>query len=480
MNRKQRRAAKPIQKSASDYAHAGNIAHKKGDHLQALECYAQAVSIDPDHHQNKLRLAYLLKDAKFPTPNPKMKALILNCLETDGLDHQNLFKPWLSLLLCDPNFRALQNIMRGEDFSPNKLKSNIQDRFFLAGLGRMNMCDMALENALHTIYYDVVEGEEKFKPFLQAFEAYGEHSEYVAFRAPPKQKKYKIDSTIVSLSAPESKISKSVAAQYEDNPYPRWTGINVQAAANTSEKPYDHLVAGCGTGYGTCATAMLHPNARIIGVDITLASLSYAKAKAQELGLNNVEFFQADILSLEPLEKTFDVIECSGVLHHMLDPLEGWRSLLTKLKSDGKMSIGLYSELGRADVVAAREFIEQEGFDSTHDSIREARQKIYELPADHPAREVINRRDFYTMSNCRDLVFHVQEHRFTISRLQDSLDQLGLKFDGFDIHNAPLLQQYSLQFPDDPQRLNLDNWAVFEEHNPTSFRSMYQLWCSRK
>ena len=40
--------------------------------------------------------------------------------------------------------------------------------------------------------------------------------------------------------------------------------------------------------------------------------------------------------------------------------------------------------------------------------------------------------DFYTMSTFRDLLFHVQEHRFTIPKIKDCLAQLGLTFCGFE------------------------------------------------
>jgi 2-polyprenyl-3-methyl-5-hydroxy-6-metoxy-1,4-benzoquinol methylase len=46
------------------------------------------------------------------------------------------------------------------------------------------------------------------------------------------------------------------------------------------------------------------------------------------LGLENIEFAQADILELGSLGRSFDIIESVGVLHHLHDPLEGWRVLL--------------------------------------------------------------------------------------------------------------------------------------------------------
>src|SRR5206468_9745575 len=105
------------------------------------------------------------------------------------------------------------------------------------------------------------------------------------------------------------------------------------------------LIAGCGTGRHAIETARLHADAKVLAVDLSLASLSYAKRKARELGVANIEFGRADILQLESLGQTFDVIEAMGVLHHLGEPLQGWRVLLNVLRPGGFMWAGLYSAL---------------------------------------------------------------------------------------------------------------------------------------
>ena len=52
------------------------------------------------------------------------------------------------------------------------------------------------------------------------------------------------------------------------------------------------------------------------------------------LDINNVELFQMDLLDISLLEKKFDIIECGGVLHHMENPINGFRSLLKVAKKD--------------------------------------------------------------------------------------------------------------------------------------------------
>ena len=70
----------------------------------------------------------------------------------------------------------------------------------------------------------------------------------------------------------------------------------------------------------------------MLAVDLSLASLAYAKRKSVELGVANLEYRQGDILALGALEERFDLIECSGVLHHLADPFEGWRVLASLRK----------------------------------------------------------------------------------------------------------------------------------------------------
>ncbi len=73
----------------------------------------------------------------------------------------------------------------------------------------------------------------------------------------------------------------------------------------------------------------------------------------------------------------------------------------------------------------------------------------------------------------------MKEHRLTISQLQESLDHLGLVFDGFSTSAAHVMSQYRKMFPDDPKGMVLMNWAEFEKEHPNTFRGMYQFWCRK-
>ena len=288
---------------------------------------------------------------------------------------------------------------------------------------------------------------------------------------------------ISTFSPIDNQTSLSVAQQYEENPYPRWHHVeipSISAAQQDPAKDKNILVAGCGTGQELIGMALHYPKARFLGIDISKASLAYAQKKTAELGLSNIEFMHMDLLDLEKLNKTFDMITCCGVLHHMQDPMQGWHSLLSCLKPEGILKIALYSEHARQAVVLCREWIEKKGYTPTAGNIRQFRQDIIKLEDQNPMKNIVRTIDFYSMSMCRDLVFHVQEHRFTLPQIKNALDDLALDLIQFKMGTPDTLQDYQALYPNDPNTMNLDQLDEYEKQNPDIFRGMYTFWCQRK
>jgi Tfp pilus assembly protein PilF/SAM-dependent methyltransferase len=300
---------------------------------------------------------------------------------------------------------------------------------------------------------------------------------------------------IPALTAVTDPTSRAVQAQYEENPYPRWhrvppslaVAFPLRRALRTLfphldperfavAEAYDILIAGCGTGLQAAITAARNPAGRILAIDFSRASLAYAMRRCRELGVTNLRFAQADLLELGALPERFDMIECGGVLHHLRDPLAGWRVLVSLLKPGGVMKVALYSELGRRSVVAARELIAQHGLGADREGIRAARQLVLAQPAESPVAPLVHSPDLYSASGARDLLLHVQEHRFTAAQLADSIRALGLEFLGFELVDRGVLRAYREQFPGDPTAVSLENWGRFEAEHPHVFAGMYQFW----
>ena len=140
------------------------------------------------------------------------------------------------------------------------------------------------------------------------------------------------------------------------------------------------------------------------------------------------------------------------------------------------MNVGLYSEIGRQDVVAARAHIAQQEFLPTTKGIRLCRKALFNLPDSDPIKDVTRTVDFFTTSSCRDLLFHVQEHRFSIPQIIECLERLDLDFVGFDLPLKSGMQEYRTEYPADPLGGTLPHWHAFEMKHPTTFIGMYQFW----
>jgi SAM-dependent methyltransferase len=309
-------------------------------------------------------------------------------------------------------------------------------------------------------------------------------------RAPWEERQYR--DLIPRLTDIDDDVSVQVRGQYEENPYPRWVHAASASASITldehlrtqfptaafrplaSDSSIDVLVAGCGTGRHPIEVAHKYKGARVLAVDLSLTSLCYAKRKTPAPLAEKIEYAQADILKLGSIERTFDLIEASGVLHHLADPTAGWRVLLALLRPGGFMHMGLYSELARRDIVAARTFILEQGYRPTADDIRRCRQELL----DSPLSGVAKVSDFFSTSECRDLLFHIQERRLTIPQIKSFIVENDLKFIGFEF--APqVMQRYRDIFGGDRFVRDLDRWHAFETERPDTFAGMYQFWIQK-
>ena len=129
----------------------------------------------------------------------------------------------------------------------------------------------------------------------------------------------------------------------------------VFGATRPASQPLRALFAGGGTGDGTLMLAQQMASAgrkgTVTWLDRSSASLAIARARAAARKLGNIAWEQRSILDLpgSGLEP-FDYIDCCGVLHHLPDPAEGLRALLSVLAPGGGMGLMVYAPHGRTGV----------------------------------------------------------------------------------------------------------------------------------
>jgi SAM-dependent methyltransferase len=474
----------------------------RGEHGPALESLVTALRLAPGTPSLWTQFAGLVRyfNLRHPVPAP-VRELLGRALEHPAVDPGDLVRPISTLALSQPSpleepllLGLLEDVVI-RDQALERLITETRRRMLDEALPVPVMVAIA-HQCFNTEYVfdETAEERERVDALRHSLASLHSYAAYAAYRPledvnlegtplaslarrqiqePAEERR--LAAGIPALSSARGAVSAAVQAQYEANPYPRWVRMQQHfAAAPRAQEVRSVLVAGCGTGQHAIATAQRFPKARVLAVDISLASLAYAKRKTT---LNNIEYRQADILGMAGVDERFDLIECSGVLHHLEDPFEGWRILAGLRKPGGRMRIGLYSELGRRAIVRARELIAAAGFAPDADGIRACRAAIRARAGDELLGRIIRNEDFYSMSGCRDLLFHVQEHRFTLPQIKAMLERLGLKMVELEFADSgETLARYRSRFPHDPAALELDNWHRLEQEFSDTFSRMYQFW----
>lgn len=539
----------------------GDLFMEKRQGLPALENYAQAVAADPSEERWKTKLIDIARTLSVRKMNDNLKGVLLECLETPGIDLTNMGRAWLSIVTSAPHFAALYKLSRHQDYAAFKAAFDklpdytaLFDPFFLTGLGLFIVPEPAFERWAAHLRRRLLDGvaandmpfpEEEREYIACALSRYCFLTDYIFSRTDEEERQIEslraeiertdapplsdlavygcydflhglknakaiaaalpggdhvsqipksqiedsfaqeeLRSAIPALTGIKDTVSAAVQAQYEEFPYPRWTALNKDMRDEEIEGPLTGagasiLVAGCGTGKEALELAHVFPDARILAVDLSLSSLSYAVSKAREMAVENIEFRHGDIMELGTLDTRFDYIASSGVLHHMKDPVAGWRVLTALLKPKGLMRIALYSRPARAAIIEARSVIAEKKIGSDAASIRDFRQNAATHLKYAALKNIENILDYYSLPECRDLLFHVQEHQFDLREIAKILDDLGLDFLKFYLP-AEILEKYARRFPNDPQGTSLENWAAWEEKKPDTFIGMYRFWCRKK
>ncbi len=251
-------------------------------------------------------------------------------------------------------------------------------------------------------------------------------------------------------------ISQSVRAFYERLPYPPPVAdLDAQRAlcsdptrrralfhqawpAQTQREDYEILVAGCGTSQAV-RYAFREPGARITAIDISEASLLHTSRLAERYGVDNLELHRLPIERVQALRRSFDLIVCTGVLHHVPDPDLGLQSLREVLDRQGAMRLMVYAPYGRAGIYMMQTYCRMLGIGTSDKDLRDLGAALDALPSDHPIATVLRKaKDFRRPDAMADALLHPSDRAFTVGEVYDWLERCGMSF-GRWTEQAPYL-----------------------------------------
>lgn len=257
----------------------------------------------------------------------------------------------------------------------------------------------------------------------------------------------------------------NVRDQYEAFPFPKRDPADEKQRLHIAE--YDYLgrinhycfggrrdfrggframVAGGGTGDALIflAEQLRHraPDAEVVYVDISSASMAIARERAAARGLDNIRWVQASILDLPNLDvDPVDYISCTGVLHHLADPDAGLAALSAVLAADGGMCLmvyGRYGRYGRGDIYTIQDLLRLALADEADLEARidGAQAVLASLPERHPFfrgadPSAFLARFFEDRANVFDTFLHEQDRPYSVPELYDFVERQGLQLIAF-------------------------------------------------
>ena len=196
----------------------------------------------------------------------------------------------------------------------------------------------------------------------------------------------------------------------------------------------DILVGGCGT-VAAAAVARFFPACRVVGIDISQASLDHQDRLRQRHSLTNLELRRLPVERAAKLGRKFDYIACHGVLHHLPEPTAGLSGLAAALNPDhGVIALMLYAKYGRAPVYGMQELFGLLNLQQTQNDVGVVRETLNLLPADHPLRQTLKLDAFGVGSDAGlvDMFLHRRDRAYSVSDCLKLVNQAGLVFQGWD------------------------------------------------
>jgi SAM-dependent methyltransferase len=232
-----------------------------------------------------------------------------------------------------------------------------------------------------------------------------------------------------------------------------------------AKRPGGHLeilIAGCGTSQAA-RYALREPDARITAIDISEASLRHTRDLQHKYRLENLELYQLPIESVRKIGRSFDLVVCTGVLHHLADPDYGLCALRDVLRPSGAMRLMVYARYGRAGIYMIQEYCRLLEINASAAELRNLAAALAALPRDHPISGVLScSKDFRRPEAMADVLLHPQDRAYTVPEVYAWLDRCGMSF-GRWIEQAPYLARCGM-LADSPHAARLASLPSRAQH----------------
>ena len=261
-------------------------------------------------------------------------------------------------------------------------------------------------------------------------------------------------SHLAERPSPSVHVAEEVRDFYERYPYPppvddldeyqgRWEDPQRRRAdfhlywpGRTYREDQSILIAGCGTSQAA-KHALRWPAAQVTGIDCSTASVRHTEQLKERYRIRNLQVHQMDVESVRDLGASFDQVVCTGVLHHLADPVKGLNALRSVLRPGGAMQLMVYAPYGRAGIYMLQEFCRALGIEANGREIRDLACALGALPAGHPLQGLLSKaRDFGNESALADALLNPQDRAYSVPQFLELIEKGGLTF-GRWIRQAP-------------------------------------------
>lgn len=113
--------------------------------------------------------------------------------------------------------------------------------------------------------------------------------------------------------------------------------IRLRRVLPATKGPYRAILdAGSGGGVFSMELAKLHPEARVVGVELESDLVARTNAMVRRAGLNNVTFQQGDVTKLD-FDQDFDLVVSVDNLEHVEEDVAAMRCLYRALRPGGTL-----------------------------------------------------------------------------------------------------------------------------------------------